>query len=248
MNPFKMSRSYILMEKLDGHILSNKKEILFGGENEEIQIDKESRELLCVGNSSKSNVKMQITTKNQCDKYTIHTEPKIVNLMSGYACEFEIFLTPLCTMNLNDEVVIIFLDLNNSIEQTTHVKISAQVEKSTKLDYDEIKEDKKLGEGSFGIVFKGSYRGNVVAIKKMKQSNDTDKLIKEFEGEVCMIIVWPFKLFIYIRLKTIYIRHFVLKKFVISKQRPQFWEINCCLNYYLFSDYLCFHLNLLLNF
>ncbi|ELP88719.1 hypothetical protein EIN_531690, partial [Entamoeba invadens IP1] len=86
---FKMSRSNITMTKLESDILSNKNEISFGDESDKIQIGSEGRELLCVGNSSKSNMKIQITTKDKCDKYKIRTEPQIVTLKSGFACEFE---------------------------------------------------------------------------------------------------------------------------------------------------------------
>ena len=37
------------------------------------------------------------------------------------------------------------------------------------MDYHELVEDKKLGEGSFGVVFLGEYRGNKVAVKRIKQ-------------------------------------------------------------------------------
>ena len=58
---------------------------------------------------------------------------------------------------------------------------------TTRLDYDELIEDKQLGEGSFGIVHKGTFRNNTVAIKKMKQSNDTEEQIEEFKKEVAML-------------------------------------------------------------
>ncbi|ELP95302.1 tyrosine protein kinase FRK, putative [Entamoeba invadens IP1] len=186
---FKVSRSNIMMTKLDGDILSNKNEISFGDEDDKICIETESRELLCVGNSSKSNVKIQITTKDKCDKYKIRTEPQIVTLKSGFACEFEVFITPYCTMDLTDEVMIVSLDLKGGKQNTTLMNIKALVEQSTRLDYDEIKTEKKLGEGSFGIVYKGTYRGNVVAVKKMKHvenSNDEIGMI-EFTKEVEML-------------------------------------------------------------
>ncbi|ELP89949.1 tyrosine protein kinase, putative [Entamoeba invadens IP1] len=137
----------------------------------------------------KGNVKIQITTKGKCDKYTIRTEPKIVTLKSGFACEFEVFITPYCTMDLSDKIMIVSLDLHSGKQNTTLMNIKALVEQSTRFDYDEIKTEKKLGEGSFGIVYKVTYRGNVVAIKKMKQvdnSND-ENAVFEFTKEVEML-------------------------------------------------------------
>ncbi|ELP86826.1 protein serine/threonine kinase, putative [Entamoeba invadens IP1] len=184
---FKMNRSNIIMTKIGDEILSNKQAISFGEQNEEIGIAVESRELICVGNGSKSHLKVQISTKTSANKYTIRTEPKIITLKSGFACEFEIFLTPLCTMHLVDEIVLVALDLTTGKQNTTSIKITAQTKNSTRLDYDEIIEEKKLGEGSFGIVYKGSYRGNTVAIKKMKQLSNEECELSEFDNEINML-------------------------------------------------------------
>ncbi|MBQ8765278.1 MAG: hypothetical protein IJZ16_00565, partial [Clostridia bacterium] len=57
------------------------------------------------------------------------------------------------------------------------ILISYETELSTRLDPDELKEDKKLGEGSFGIVYLGEFRRNKVAIKKMKLLTVQDSII-----------------------------------------------------------------------
>ena len=48
-------------------------------------------------------------------------------------------------------------------------KINTQTELSNYIDYDELKINKKLGEGTFGIVYLGIYRENEVAIKRIKE-------------------------------------------------------------------------------
>ena len=58
---------------------------------------------------------------------------------------------------------------------------------STRLDFDELDCSTKLGEGSFGIVFLGTYRGSKVAIKKLKGMMSNKKQLKQFEKEVNML-------------------------------------------------------------
>jgi len=51
-----------------------------------------------------------------------------------------------------------------------HARISETSHHEWKIDGDLIKitEKKKLGEGSFGVVWKGEFKGTDVAIKKLK--------------------------------------------------------------------------------
>ncbi|ELP87985.1 protein serine/threonine kinase, putative [Entamoeba invadens IP1] len=185
---FQMKRSNIAMKILSGDVLTNKSELTFSENGELNKIDTESRELLCVGNKGKGSLKVQITIADNCDKYTIRTTPQLITLKSGEACEFEVFIVPLCTSHLTDNIMIITLDIASGNKTTSKFPISISTENSTKLDYDELIDERQIGEGSFGIVYKGKYRGNDVAIKKMKEANSQKgKSLDEFEKEVNML-------------------------------------------------------------
>ena len=62
-----------------------------------------------------------------------------------------------------------------------NIKISFQTQLSNYIDYEEIKIERILGEGSFGVVFQVTYRDNKVAIKKLKQGSDMEKIEIEID-------------------------------------------------------------------
>ena len=62
-----------------------------------------------------------------------------------------------------------------------NIKISFQTQLSNYIDYDELKIDKIIGEGSFGIVYLGIYRNNQVAIKKIKDGSNKEEIDKEID-------------------------------------------------------------------
>ncbi|EDR22755.1 protein serine/threonine kinase, putative [Entamoeba dispar SAW760] len=81
--------------------------------------------------------------------------------------------------------MIISKTLNKTQEEIIKsISIKGETQISTRLDPDEIKEENKIGEGSFGIVYIGEFRGNQVAIKKMKEIEENENKMKEFEKEV----------------------------------------------------------------
>ncbi|ELP84088.1 protein kinase, putative, partial [Entamoeba invadens IP1] len=187
---FDMNKSNIPFYGINEWLVSNKETIIFAGDDNEssdIPVGQETRELLCVGNKSKNQIKIQFSVIKGCESYNIRTEPTLVILKKGEACEFEIFITPLCSCNIEDKIVCIGLDIHKGIEMVEQISISAKTQMTTRLDYHELHEEKRLGEGSFGIVYLGEFRGYKIAIKKMKEGCNDDIKIKEFEKEVNML-------------------------------------------------------------
>ncbi|ELP86900.1 protein serine/threonine kinase, putative [Entamoeba invadens IP1] len=170
------------------NVFVNKNEIEFEGKNDEeaIPVDRESRELFCVGNFGKNTIKVQFSSKEDTEKYSIRTEPLVITLKKNKAIEFEIFIQPKCSCKIEDKITLFSVDFKSGITAETPINLVAITQISTKLDYEELNEDKKLGEGGFGIVYKGTFRGNFVAIKKMKLTILDDQN-KEFENEVSML-------------------------------------------------------------
>jgi len=99
---FEMNRSNVRFEHI-GKIISCNRPTLVINEGEEIEVEKEHRELICIGNSSKSTLKMQITMKEENYRYSIKTNPPVITLKKGEACEFEVFITVHCTCEIEDD-------------------------------------------------------------------------------------------------------------------------------------------------
>ena len=111
----------------------------------------------------------------------------MVTLKKGEAAECEFIITPNCSCCVDDEVMITVLNMSTGEETSTPLEIRFETVLTTILDPDELIEEKKLGEGSFGVVMLGDFRGHRVAIKKMKEVQDRPDQIQEFEKEVAML-------------------------------------------------------------
>ncbi|ELP92393.1 protein kinase domain containing protein, partial [Entamoeba invadens IP1] len=190
---FNMKKSNINFSKLSKKLVVNLPELIFENdsndnrETTEIPVSEETRELLCIGNISKNNLKIQLSVIANCELYNIRTVPPLVTLKKNEACEFEIFLNPTCTCEIDDEILCISLDIKKGEQTTNKIKIKAKTILTTKLNNSDLTENEKLGEGSFGVVYKGIFRGSVVAIKRLKNGCTDKSSTKEFANEVAML-------------------------------------------------------------
>ncbi|ELP90449.1 protein serine/threonine kinase, putative [Entamoeba invadens IP1] len=182
---FKMKKSNIQFERIKGGVCVNFKEINFTSDIGDLPILEESRQLICIGNETERTLKIQFS-KCGDERCKIRCNPEIVSLKKGFACEFEVFVTPNFTCVFENKILIISQSLKTGEETYNEITIKGETVLSTRLDPTEIRNEKKLGEGGFGIVYRGKYRGNCVAIKRMKNYDDNNSLT-EFEKEVQML-------------------------------------------------------------
>jgi len=61
---------------------------------------------------------------------------------------------------------------------------SADALSDIEIPFSEVKMTQKLGEGTFGVVYKGDWRGSSVAVKVMKMQNVTEQALLEFRKEL----------------------------------------------------------------
>ena len=64
--------------------MSNKQQLSFNDDQEEVPVEQETKELICIGNPSATNLKVQFSVKEGCYKYQIRTDPQVITIKKGY--------------------------------------------------------------------------------------------------------------------------------------------------------------------
>lgn len=169
---FNSKYSNIRFQKNDV-IMYNTQEMDFGID---LLVDKETTTKICIGNNTHGNIKLQFSSVDNY-KYDLFIEPAVISLKKNVVCEFALKLVPLCSCSVNDTLKLIVLERNARHTYDLPIKFSTVL--TTKLDMDEITLQEKLGEGSFGVVYRGLFRRNQVAVKKSKMTFKNSDFINE---------------------------------------------------------------------
>ena len=106
-----------------------------------------------------------------------------MTLQRENACLLEVFVTPFCSTAIADKVLVVAKRPGRAGTVGVPLAVRAETEVTTRLHYRDVTGEQKIGEGSFGVVFKGTFHGNDVVIKTMKDVGMRADAMGEFMKE-----------------------------------------------------------------
>ncbi|KAL7719911.1 Serine-threonine protein kinase [Entamoeba marina] len=154
------------------------------------EVDQEYTQLVKVINPSKKSKYLFHLENKPSHCYNLDIQPKQYFLNANNVVDIKFTIKMLCTTDVNEYVSIVArTDEDDDVEQevaTFHLVIASEL--SFKLDHELLNPiAPPLGEGSFGIVFRGKYGNLDVAIKKMKARVLIGEQKEEFDHEILIL-------------------------------------------------------------
>ncbi|ELP85785.1 protein serine/threonine kinase, putative [Entamoeba invadens IP1] len=155
-------------------------------DEEELKVGETKKFSIIIGNVGKDKIRISPSVVENV-KYELAVEPYLVILKHGDYTTFNIEIKPLCSTTINDSIAFNVLHFRNDKEEIFSVNLEGSTNITNNLDYDQLDIKRKVGEGSFGVVYNGYLKGEEVAIKVLKEDSVTDEKLEEFHKEVSML-------------------------------------------------------------
>jgi len=177
----KNERRFDLSETAEFGIVASEQELDYGL----VDVDKPSERSFRIelAPERKEEIEISLLSLTHRDQnYRVEAEPSVVVIKRKAPATVRVRLTLLCTTRVYAPLALRRTDGAGYILVGLH----AEGALSTKLDWGDIRLEKKVGEGSFGRVYRARYRGQVVAVKEVKLPLDSD-FISDVMREVDLV-------------------------------------------------------------
>ena len=172
------------------------------------KLDTTYEETFRIANQGVSRVTVELPKELRSHRYVLTFEPALVSVRAGTASDVRAQITFLCTTVVADELYLgVYQDYAKKTgggsglfgsrrvrdeevlpDSVQPLRVCAESELTTRLDYMELVHDERpIGEGSFGVVYRGEWRGTPVAIKQLKVQFLKKQELDEFHREVSIM-------------------------------------------------------------
>ena len=164
----------------------------FGLSSRQAPVDQALTEELQVTNPHRSVVYVlleHVADARTDAKYSVAFSPPVSFAVAPGATErVTATLRVLCTTKLEVQFSLKTWKERARRYKDARLLFATESQLTTRLDPDELKRDEVIGDGAYGVVYSGRYRGMDVAIKVLKyQEYVTDEMRAEFAAEVDMM-------------------------------------------------------------